>query len=60
MTNHPENEAWVNELDNFVKSMEVVDVWCTGCNSWRKMNARYAKYLSGEIESCSECGYGVK
>ena len=52
---HPENEPWVNELIDFVESMDVVDVWCKGCSEYRKMNSNYAKYLSGEIESCGKC-----
>ena len=55
---HPENEEWMNELIGFVEGMEVVDVWCKGCKDWRKMNGRYAKYLSGEIESCGICRKG--
>ena len=55
MQRHPENEEWVNELIDFVESMDVVDVWCKGCGAYRKMNANYAKHLSGEIESCGKC-----
>lgn len=55
MQKHPENEPWVNELIDFVESMDVVDVWCKGCGAYRKMNSNYAKYLSGEIESCGKC-----
>ena len=39
------------EFDNF----ELVDVWCTGCGEFRKMNANFAKYLNGEIGSCAKC-----
>ena len=55
MQKHPENEPWVNELIDFVESMEVTDVWCEGCGAYRKMNANYARYLDGEIESCGKC-----
>lgn len=34
---------------------ETCDVWCLGCNDWRKMNAKYAKYVQGEIQSCGKC-----
>ena len=53
--NHPENEAWVNDLIDSVESMRTVDVWCKGCKDFRKMNANYARYLDGEIESCGKC-----
>ena len=52
---HPENEPWVTELIGFVESVDVVDVWCKGCSEYWKMNSNYAKYLSGEIESCGKC-----
>lgn len=55
---HPENEEWMNELIGFVEGMEIVDVWCKGCEDWRKMNGMYAKYLKGEIESCGICRKG--
>ncbi|MGB0873693.1 MAG: hypothetical protein ACPGSE_00420 [Synechococcus sp.] len=42
------------QFDDLVNA-EVVDVWCKGCNDWRKMNAVYAKHLAGEIESCGVC-----
>ena len=52
---HPE---FGDELNGFLEPIskdETVDVWCLGCNDWRKMNAKYAKYLQGEIESCGKC-----
>ena len=58
MTEHPENEEWMNKIIREVESMELVDVWCNGCKDWRKMNGAYAKYLSGEIESCGVCRKG--
>ena len=43
-------------LQRDVQALETVDVFCTGCNSWTKMNARYAAVLkTGEISSCSKC-----
>ena len=44
-----------DELKKSIDNTEVVDVWCLGCESWTIMNAKYAKYLQGEIESCSKC-----
>lgn len=55
MSVHPENSPEMNEMINKVMKTDVVDVWCKGCQAFRPMNAAYAKYLSGEIESCSKC-----
>lgn len=55
MQKHPENEPWVNELIDFVESMDVTDVWCEGCGAYRKMNANYAKYIIGGIKNCGKC-----
>ena len=55
MFGHPENTPEVNEMLAEVGKADVVQVWCKGCEDFRPMNARYAKYLSGEIESCSIC-----
>ena len=56
MSIHPEmNEGPHSELINFIESSEVVDVWCKGCQAFRKMNANYAKHLQGEIEECGKC-----
>lgn len=54
---HPEmSEGPIGDLMKEVGSAEVVDVWCKGCQDWRKMNAKYAKIIgTGEIESCSVC-----
>ena len=53
---HPEFEGTPEgELLKFIEQTEVVDVWCKGCGAFRKMNANYAKYLDGEIESCGKC-----
>jgi hypothetical protein len=56
MAIHPEmNEGPMGALMRAVDKLEVVDVWCTGCSSFTKMNAAYAMHLQGEIESCSKC-----
>lgn len=55
MSGHPENNPEMNEFLQSVGKVEVVQVWCKGCQAFRPMNAAYAKYLSGEIESCSKC-----
>jgi hypothetical protein len=55
MTEHPENEEWMNELIRSVESQELVDVWCLGCKDWRKMNSQYSKYVKGEINNCGKC-----
>jgi hypothetical protein len=51
---HPEMEEQFPELAEVLKA-ETVDVWCLGCDNWRKANAQYAKYLKGEIQSCGRC-----
>ena len=51
---HPEMEEQFPELAEALKA-ETVDVWCLGCNTWRKMNAEYAKYVKGEIQQCGKC-----
>lgn len=53
---HPENEnEEVNELIEFIESQQTIDVWCTGCQAFRKANSAYAKYLKGEISGCRFC-----
>ena len=53
---HPENSPEVNKLMAEIGKAETVDVWCKGCQDWRKMNAAYAAIIkTGEIESCSHC-----
>lgn len=52
---HPEVGGDLGEaLKDFGKE-ELVDVWCTGCGAFRKMNAVFAKHLNGEIGSCAKC-----
>lgn len=57
MSVHPEmSEGPFAELMKNMANRETVDVWCKGCNDWRKMNASYASVLkTGEIESCGIC-----
>ena len=57
MQRHPEMEGTpFDEVQQEIDKHETVDVWCKGCQDWRKMNAAYAKIIStGEIESCSIC-----
>jgi len=55
MEQHPEADPQINELIKYAQSVDTCDVWCLGCKDWRKMNASYAKFLSGEIESCGVC-----
>ena len=53
---HPENSPEVNKIMEEIGKAEVCDVWCKGCQDWRKMNAAYAKIIgTGEIESCGKC-----
>jgi len=52
---HPEvNGPLGDALAEFDK-FELVDVWCNGCQAFRKMNANFAKHLNGEIGSCAKC-----
>lgn len=55
MAAHPENSPEVNKIMEEIAKTDTCDVWCKGCNDWRKMNASYAKFLQGEIESCGKC-----
>ena len=52
---HPENSPEVNELMREIAKADTCKVWCKGCQDFRVMNAAYAKYLQGEIDSCSRC-----
>jgi hypothetical protein len=52
---HPENDNKLNEIIEFVEKQETIEVWCKGCEMFRVANSVYAKYLSGEIESCRFC-----
>lgn len=55
MTSHPENDGPLNELIEFIERQELIDVWCRGCQCFRKANGAYAKYLGGEISECRFC-----
>jgi len=55
MSTHPENDGPLNELIEFIEKQEIIDVWCTGCQAFRKANGVFAKYLNGEIGSCRFC-----
>lgn len=55
MKTHPENDDSLNELINFIEKQEMIDVWCTGCQMYRKANGVFAKYLNGKIDSCRFC-----
>ena len=53
---HPENSPEVNNLMAEIAKGDTCDVWCKGCQDWRKMNSAYAAIIkTGEIESCSYC-----
>ena len=53
---HPENSPEVNEIMAEIAKSDVCEVWCKGCQAFRKMNAAYAAIIkTGEIESCSMC-----
>lgn len=46
----------MGDLMREIGKSDTCDVWCKGCQDWRKMNAAYAKIIgTGEIESCSIC-----
>lgn len=56
MSGHPENSPEVNRLMEEIAKHDTCDVWCKGCQDWRKMNANYARIIgTGEIESCGIC-----
>lgn len=57
MSVHPEmNEGPVGDMLKAIDNVETCDVWCKGCDDWRKMNAAYAAVIkTGEIESCGRC-----
>jgi hypothetical protein len=53
---HPEFEGTATgDLMKFVEKMDMTQAWCKGCQDWRPINASFAKYCQGEIESCSQC-----
>lgn len=54
MLPHPENDPKVNELITSVGNEEVVAIKCK-CGADTVINAAYAKYVRGPLESCSKC-----
>ena len=52
---HPEVGGPLGEALAELGKFELVDVWCNGCQAFRKMNANFAKHLDGEIGSCAKC-----
>lgn len=52
---HPEIEGPLGDALAEFDKQELVDVWCKGCQAFRKMNAVFAKHLNGEINSCAKC-----
>jgi len=55
-SSHPENSPQINKMmEELAKHSDTCQVWCKGCNDFTVMNASYAKYLQGEIESCARC-----
>lgn len=52
---HPENDDKLNDIIQFVEKQELIDVWCRGCQMYRKANGVYGKYLQGEIGDCRFC-----
>ncbi len=55
MNYHPENSPETNELISAIAKHETVDVWCKCCETFRTMNAAYAKFVKGEIDCCTKC-----
>ena len=53
--NHPEIDGDLGKSLAEFSKQELVDVWCNGCQAFRKMNANFAKHLNGEINSCAKC-----
>ncbi len=52
---HPENSPQLNSLISEVENTDTCEVWCKSCQAFRVANAAFAKYLQGEIETCSKC-----
>jgi len=52
---HPEVGGPLGDILAEFSDLELVDVWCNGCQAFRKMNANFAKHLNGEIGSCAKC-----
>jgi len=52
---HPEVDGPLGEAMRDLAKMELVPVWCNGCQGFVKMNSNFAKFLDGEINSCAKC-----
>jgi len=52
---HPEMPEELAGIAKDFEKLELVDIFCTGCNKFVKMNSIFAKYLEGEIVSCAKC-----
>lgn len=57
---HPEIDGPLGNILAEFSDLELVDVWCRGCNGFVKMNSVFAKHLDGEIGSCSRCSDKLK
>lgn len=57
---HPEVGGDLGRVLEEFGQQELVDVFCLGCNGFVKMNSAYARYLKGEISSCSCCSSKLK
>lgn len=53
--NHPEIGGDFGKALEEFNNQELVDVWCKGCEAFRKMNIVFSKHLNGEINSCAKC-----
>jgi hypothetical protein len=54
MNKHPENEAIINDLIDEMNAINLVDVWCNGCQMYRQVNKVYAPYIT-TLDSCRFC-----
>lgn len=52
---HPEADGELNRLISEIGNEQTRRVWCKGCEDYRPVNARFYRFLNGEIESCSRC-----
>jgi NAD-dependent SIR2 family protein deacetylase len=52
---HPEMPEEINKIAREFEKLELVDVFCAGCNKFVKMNSVFAKHLQGEIKTCAKC-----
>jgi len=57
---HPEVNGPLGDTLAEFDNLELVDVWCKGCGTFRKMNSVFAKHLDGEIASCARCSDKLK